>query len=475
MKMKNILYCLILFFTLNCIIKSEEILEDKYYFQLYPSEYKNKPYLFHAYTPEKRLITINSTENEICQITENKAVNDYPINGLSSVILYNETLLIKTCFGPDKLLEMIKENNETILKKNNNLVGSSNNKVVFCYSTTIYNPYNKKRNENIIMTYYTELTTINGENKYIHNCLLFNPNTKKFLNNENPIVLGKNNYSPKSCVTFRYIYLYCSISLEKGSYINSFSIDTSRIEDEPLQRLISNTDFENVYQKPIAIGKQIHYFGGYFDTFLTEYHDKEKKKTRLISSLYRTNSYISLIAKSDYWMYYGINIEDSYISPYLFNHLIPNENDLILVYLLKAGNKMNLIMSRFILTTSQKFHLNFNFTKFSLSNYLRDDICSNPKYIQSIFINSLIKYNDTEKEIIKSKGDGNYYKYQKDIVTFLACDNNNKVEYESKKIIMPQCLNILDEINGKNNHIISFKNNEINKTLDIYNDPNLLS
>ena len=124
-------YCILVLFTLNYITISQDILEDKYYFQLYPSEYKNKPYLFHAYTPEKRLITINSTENEICQITENKAVNDYPINGLSSVILYNETLLIKTCFGPDKLLEMIKENNETILKKNNNLVGSSNNKVVF--------------------------------------------------------------------------------------------------------------------------------------------------------------------------------------------------------------------------------------------------------------------------------------------------------------------------------------------------------
>jgi hypothetical protein len=38
---------------------------------------------------------------------------------------------------------------------------------------------------------------------------------------------------------------------------------------------------------------------------------------------------------------------------------------------------------------------------------------------------------------------------------------------------MPQCLNILDEINGLNNSILKFENNSI--ILDIYNDPVLFS
>ena len=149
--------------------------------------------------------------------------------------------------------------------------------------------------------------------------------------------------------------------------------------------------------------------------------------------------------------YYGINIEDSYISPHLFNHFIPNEDDLIVIYTLKTGNKANLVLSRFNLTSSTKFH---TFKEYSLSNYFREDICDNPKYIQSIFVNSFINYEDKDKQIIIKEGSKNYYKYQKDIVTLLACENNNNVVYESKKIILPQCLNVLDEINGKDKHII---------------------
>ena len=61
-----------------------------------------------------------------------------------------------------------------------------------------------------------------------------------------------------------------------------------------------------------------------------------------------------------------------------------------------------------------------------MSNYLRSDICSNPKHIQSIFINSFINYGVEENKIIEKNGRNNYYRFQKDIVTFMACENDKK-------------------------------------------------
>ena len=81
-------FILLLLFILNYIAKSDDILDEKYYFQLYPSENKDKPYLFHAYTPNKRFFTINSTENDNCKTIEDRSVNEYPKRDLSSVILF---------------------------------------------------------------------------------------------------------------------------------------------------------------------------------------------------------------------------------------------------------------------------------------------------------------------------------------------------------------------------------------------------
>ena len=98
-----------------------------------------------------------------------------------------------------------------------------------------------------------------------------------------------------------------------------------------------------------------------------------------------------------------------------------------------------------------------------------------PKTYSIFFLNSLINYNSNDNEIIRNIG-GNYYKYQRDIITLFACaDNNNNVYYEAKKVMMPQCLNILDYINNNDKHIIKFRNNGADIKLDIYNDPNLLS
>ena len=391
MDKKNNKIILFLLFLLNAVANSNGILDEKYYFQLYPSKNKDKPFLFHAYTPNSKLLTINSTEGENCQIVKDEEIDEYPIKNLSSVIIFNQTLLIKTCFGPDKIVEIIDEKNETFCHKNNNYDGSNKNlsNIKFCYSTTILNPI--LITQNIIITYWTEFTITNGKEKYIHKCILFNPKTKSF-SSEQYLVGGStlyervinNNYYAKSCTTFRGIDIYCSINLEeKISIVNSFSIDTSKLfTSEPHMHLVlSDTNYGiDIYQKPIAIDKQVHdcIFGWLFDAFLTEYHNKEENKIMLVSSLFRKKIYTSFISVSDSSKkYYGINIEDNYIEPNLFNHLIPNINDLIIIYTMKTGNDTSLIMSRLNLTSSITYHKKFK--EYALSNYLRYDICSNPK------------------------------------------------------------------------------------------------
>jgi len=158
----------------------------------------------------------------------------------------------------------------------------------------------------------------------------------------------------------------------------------------------------------------------------------------------------------------------------LFNILIPNYNELIAIYLIKKNNKNILIMSRFNLTYTTQSH---SFLEISIINYLRqEDICSDPKYMQSIFVISFINYNNKDKEIINNNGIDKYYKYQKDIVSLISCKNEqNSIIYKTKKLIIPQCLKTLDEINGKDLHILKFENDKNTITFDIYNDLNYVS
>ena len=489
MKVGKIILFLLCFF--NGITTLEDFLEDKYYFQLYPSYNNYRPYVFHTYTYDKKFITINSTDEENCQKIEEKSVNDYPIKGLSSVVSFNKTLLIKTCFGPNRLVEIIDEKKETYVFENNNFMSTSTNldNIKYCYSTAIINP--QISNEYLIMTYWTEFIIEKGKEKYTHKAILFSPKTKKFsdviyLIGSSTIIekLINRNFYARSCITFRGVDIYCSIDLNSdNSYANSFTIDTSKIfTSEPhIHLVISNEDFgKDIFQKPIAIGKEVDsIFGGFYDAFLTEYHHEKENKTMLVSSLFRKSlfaSFISIADKSK--IYYGINVEDVYTNQYLFNHLVPNEKELIVIYTMKTGNDMSLIMSRFEFSESNTFHRRFK--EFSLSNYLRDDICPKPKHIQSIFVNSFINYSEKDLNTIKNATNQKFYQYQKDIVTLLACENEqNNVYYEYKKIIMPQCLNILDEINNMNNHYIKFYDesdaNERTFVLDIYNNPNYIS
>jgi hypothetical protein len=117
MKEMKIYFSLFIIFSLLFLVKADEYLEDKYYFQLYPSFEKDKQFLFHAYTSDSKFLTINSTEGESCSIINNENVNDYPIKGLSSVFSLGNQYLVKTCFGPDKIVEIIKSDDKTFIHK----------------------------------------------------------------------------------------------------------------------------------------------------------------------------------------------------------------------------------------------------------------------------------------------------------------------------------------------------------------------
>ena len=135
---------------------------------------------------------------------------------------------------------------------------------------------------------------------------------------------------------------------------------------------------------------------------------------------------------------------------------------------------MSLLLIRYNITESNKLYNSFK--EISKNNYLRNDICDIPIYLQSTFINSSIKYKNKDKKIINNNINKKYYKYEKNIATFISCfDPNEKVKYQFKKIQLPQCLNILDEINDNNMHSLKFNQTHTEVLFDIYNDPNLLS
>ena len=473
--LRNLSLNLILF-----ILLLNMVLQQDYYFQMYPSLDEDKPYLFHAYIQPSEFITINTTEGEECKIIEKKTVTETVTRNLSSVIMYKKDLLIKTCFNPGKLVEIINKNNIIFSKTKANL-----NNIKYCYSTGIIDPNNS--NKYAIFTYWTEFQIVNGKEKYIHKCILFDIEQNTFSNEitltpySNIInYLINDNYYPQNCITFRNRDIYCDIyfgSSESNFYENSFVIETQTLFTSGKINLVYSKDFDKKsFHRSISIGLGIHDLieGGYFDVFLTQYHDRINSATFLLSSLYRKSSHSAYIFKFNLFRrYYGINIENQYVEPNLFNILIPNYNDLITVYIMKNNNKNILIMSRFNLAYTSESH---SFVEMSISNYLREgDICSEPKYMQSMFVNSFINYNNKDKEIINKNGVDNYYKYQKDIVSLISCKNNQNIIYDTKKIIIPQCLKTLDEINDKDKHILRFENNQNIITFDIYNDPNYAS
>ena len=194
----NIPLALILFILLLNIV-----LQQDYYFQIYPSDIEDKPYLFHVYAQPSEFITINTTEGKDCQIIEKKTVEETITKNLSSIILYKKNLLIKTCFNPGKLVEIFNKNNMIFSYSKTNL-----NNIKYCYSTIIIDPNNS--NQNAIFTFWTECEIKNDKKKYIHKCILYNIEQNTFsqeialISDSNFInYLINDNYYPQNCINFR--------------------------------------------------------------------------------------------------------------------------------------------------------------------------------------------------------------------------------------------------------------------------------
>ena len=484
------LFNFILFLSFQVIIKSDNVDENKYSFQLYPSWEQDMPYYFYAQA-NNELITINSTDGENCNIIGRKENEEYSYKDLSSTNIIDDTYLVKTCFGPNKLVEILSINKETFIYNNNNF-----NNIKFCYSTKVYNPLNNNEHQDkyVIITYWTEIKSITDRERYTHKCILFYPESKTFsqeftLKSGSQFVI--NIYYPEKCVTFRDTDIFCVIHYIPAENDdvhvlgNNYVIETKNIildaiynQIESVNLVISNSQISSkVYQRPIALKKASNSRYGFIDVYMTEYHNSEgegKGKVSLMYSYYKKyihRSYIPFTTN----VFIGINIEDNYVHQDLFNYLVPNEDELIIIYI-SQEDKMSLILNRFNASDSSSKQLNKGFKNYAYNSYIRTDICDKPKYLQSIYINSFISYDDKDKNIINSNPDINYYKYQKDIGVLISCDNDqNGIEYESKRIKLPQCLNTLDELNGNDKHILKFGEDENEIIFDIYNDPNLAS
>ena len=482
------LFNFILFLFFQDIIKSDNIDENKYSFQLYSSWDQNHPYYFYAHA-NNELITINSTEGENCNIIERKEIEEYSYKDKSSASIIDNTYLVKTCFGPNKLVEIIYKNKETFTMNNNNF-----NNIKFCYTTKIHNPdiTEVHPEEYVLITYWTEIESITNKIRYAHKCILFYPESKTFsqvltLTSGSQFVI--NIYYPDKCVTFRDSDIFCVIHYVPAEIDdvhllgNNYVIETKNIildaiygQKKSVNLVISNSQLSfTVYQRPISLKKTSNSKLGFIDIYITEYHHNEgegKGKVSLMYSYYRKFYHTSYIPFTSN-IFIGINIEDNYVHQDLFNYLVPNEDELIIIYISKE-DRMSLILNRFNASDSSSKQLNKGFKNYAFNNYIRTDICDKPKYLQSIYINSFISYNNKDKNIINSNPNINYYKYQKDIGVLISCDKNG-IKYESKRIKLPQCLNVLDEINGNDLHILKFKENENEIIFDIYNDPNFVS
>ena len=487
------IFCFLIILLFIQKIDSDENNEQKYLFQLYPSLEENEPHISYVQT-DQNLIVINSTEGKNMEIIERKIIGEYIYKDISSVSLIDDIYLIKTCFGPDKLMEIGYKNKEKFVHKYNYFT-----KIKFCYSTKIKNPYINSKNpdEYVIMIYWTEIDNSINREKYIHKCILFYPESNTF-SDELKLSSGSkfvvNIYYPEKCVTFNDANIFCVIhfSPEDSDDIhilgNHYIIETNKIlldavyhTNSSIFLVYSNSKLTaSSYQIPISLNRVANIpLSGKGNLYYTQYHYYEEDgsgKTLFLFSYY-INNYLRTSVISYFELlnaYYGVNIQDNYINPKLFNHLFVKGEELIVLYIYK-DNHMSLFLTRFNVSQSNVNKLHIGFKEVSSYTYKNIDICEKPKYLQSMYIISFINYDNRDKRIIENNKNKKFYKYQKDIGVLISCDENNEVEYQNLKVELPQCLNTLDEINGNNKHNIIFTDSKTEEIFDLYGDPNLLS
>jgi len=367
----------------------------KYIFQILPSQKEEQPYLFYIQTINN-LISINSTDEEDCKLVRREIIDENLFHNISSVSLMDTHYLVKTCFGPDNIVEIQIKKNETFFYKKNNMAN-----IKYCYSSKIINPTFSKTNPDIyvIVTYWTEISSITDREKYSHKYILFYPVSKTF--SQEFIVTGQsqlfiNLYYPEKCVTFRYKDIYCGIHFNKNDDSNyilgyNYVIET---RDQTVYLVVSNSklDFTS-YQVPVPSGIiEKNQDLENLDLFLTQintYEENGPGKTSLLYSYYRNKLHRSYIPYYENSNKYYINIEDNYVNPNLLNYLVPNDEELIILYISKEA-KMSLLLTRFntreIISKIKTTSINNPLP----NSYIRTDICDQPKYFQSLYINSFI-------------------------------------------------------------------------------------
>ena len=116
-------YILSLIFLILIIFPLSHGQNDKsnYFFSMYPSQNKNKSYIIYSLTPFSEKLTIDLSVEESNKIIKKEQIPDISSN-ISSIIFYKEEFLVKTCFGANKVVEIIptkeidKAYNESFLK-----------------------------------------------------------------------------------------------------------------------------------------------------------------------------------------------------------------------------------------------------------------------------------------------------------------------------------------------------------------------
>ena len=485
--LNSMIYFIILFsFSINKSTK-----DNAYFFNMYPSQSNQTPYIIYANTPFSELLTFNASDENNEMISE--ATDEYTYSNISSVFFYKNQYLVKTCFGPNKIMEVIPKDNvdkkkETtslnfVFKSQTNFKDS--NSIAFCYSTVIKNLNKNFPDENAIITFWSEINTEKTTlpKEYQLKYILFYPDSKKFsqsaiLHSDTPSFISTK--FPQYCTTFRETDIFCTINEEKKQFV----LETNKLLSDSINKpsifLIDSYlgigDGKNL--KPYALDKQYKsIFGGYYDAFILEHHDKQSDETSLVYSLYRKSSHFSLIpVLFDLNLFSGLSIKDNYIGFNLFNFKLPNTDDGLLLYI--QNNRLYLRRIDYSISSVHFMKLD----EVGIGYYSTDinPRCKNPKVLQSSYINNFVEYDNSPGEINAKLNPTKYYSYQKDISLLLSCSDSDdgddpQVNYNSKIIEMPQCLFDLDDLNGLNYHKINFYIGNDTVDLDIYSNPELKS
>ena len=187
--LKHIFYFIILFILStqdNINIENEE----KYFFTMYTSQNNNNASNIYANNPFSEFLSINvSDENEVK--IQKELTTEFTYKDISSVLLYEKQYLIKTCYGPNIIMEVLLqddiESKKETIKFNYKYISEHkfniSNNLVFCYTSVINNPDKNFPDKKAIITIFSEKNTNNNvEKKYSHKYILFFPESVKFRN-----------------------------------------------------------------------------------------------------------------------------------------------------------------------------------------------------------------------------------------------------------------------------------------------------